>query len=90
MVAVQILDQLHHPVLQGVNDRVNLLTRSDELNHLLQSTRAMGVQRNLDHLWSGVVNQNRALLVGRVLEQFLAKIVAERISHHQSKSYFRG
>ena len=79
MVTVQILNQLHHSVLQGVDDSLDLLAGGDKFNHLLQSTGAMGIERNVHHFRSGIVDQHRALLVGGVLKQLLAKVVAERI-----------
>ena len=79
MVTVQILNQLHHSVLQGINDSLDLLAGGDKFNHFLQSTGAMGVERNVHHFWSGIVDQYRTLLVGGELKQLLAKVVAERI-----------
>ena len=79
VITVQILNQLHHSVLQGINNSLNLLAGGDKFYHLLQSTGAVGVERNFHHFWSGIVDQYRALLVGGELKQLLAKVVAERI-----------
>ena len=79
MVAVEILDQLHHPVLQGIDDRLDLLAGGDKFNHLLQSPGTMGIKRNIDHFRSGTVDQHRALLVSGEFKQLLAKVVAEWI-----------
>ena len=68
MIAVEILNQLHHSVLQGIDDSLDLLAGGDKFNHLLQGAGAMGVERNLDHFRSGIVDQHRALVVGGELK----------------------
>lgn len=68
MVTVEILDQLHHSVLQGVDYGLDLLASGDKFNHLLQSAGAMGVERNVHHFRSGIIDQHRALLVGGELK----------------------
>lgn len=79
VVAIEVLDQLHHSIVQSDDDDLNLLACGDELNHLLQSSCAMGVQCNLNHLWSGVVDQDGTLLIIGKLEKLLAEIVAKCI-----------
>ncbi len=81
MVAIKILDQLNNPIMQSDDDHMNLLASGDELNHLLQGTRAMLIESNLDHRGSGIVDQDCTLLVGGELEKLLAKIISKRIGH---------
>lgn len=79
MVAIQVLDELYHLTTESSDDGLDLFGRRDEFYHLLQSPRAVAVQSDLDHLWSGVVDQDCTLLIIRELEKFLAEIVAKRI-----------
>lgn len=57
----------------------NLLTSRNELDHLLQGTSTVLVQRDLDHVRSGIVDEDCALLIIAVFKQLLAEIVTERI-----------
>lgn len=79
MIPIQVLDQFHHPIVQRVDDRLSLLGSRDEFNHLLQSTRAMAIERNLDHLRGRVLDQHGALLIIGELEELLAQVIAEGI-----------
>ena len=63
VVAVQVLDELDHLTVESVDDGLDLLGRRDELYHLLESPSTMAVQSDLDHLRSGVVDQDRTLLI---------------------------
>lgn len=81
MVAIEILDQLNNPIMQSDDDHMNLLASGDKLNHLLQGTRAMLIESNLDHRGSGIVDQDCTLLVGGKFEKLLAKIISKRIGH---------
>ena len=42
----------------------------------------MLVEGDLSHRWRGVLDEDGALIIGRVLEQTLAEVVSEWI-HHQ-------
>lgn len=95
MIPIEVLNQFYNSVLQGMDDGLDLVanqyassswsystylfTRRYELNHLLQSTRTMLVESNLDHLRCGVVDQHGTLIIIRELEQFLTKVIAKRI-----------
>ena len=79
MVAVQVLDELYHLTIKSNDDGLDLLGRRDEFYHLLQGPGTMAVQSDLDHLWSGVVDQDCTLLIVGELKKFLAEIVAKRI-----------
>ena len=83
MVAVQILDEVYHLPIESIDDSPNLLGRRDKFYHLLQSTRTMAVQSDLNHLRSGVVDQDRTLFIIREFEQLLAEIVAKWICASQ-------
>lgn len=48
VVAIQILHQINHVILQRIDDCLGLLGGRDEFNHLLQCTSSMLVQGNLD------------------------------------------
>ena len=79
MIAVQVLNQLHHVVLESIYDRLNLLRGGQMLDHLLQGTSAVLVERNVDHLRCGAVDEDGALAVIAMLEELLAKVVAKWI-----------
>jgi hypothetical protein len=79
MIAVQILDEVHHPVLKITNHGLRLLRGGDKFNHFLQSSSSMLVKRNLHKLRGGVVDKSCALLIIGVLKQLLAEIITERI-----------
>jgi hypothetical protein len=57
----------------------NLLASGNELDHLLEGTGTMLVQRDFDHVWSSVVDESGALIIVAVFEQLLAEVVPERI-----------
>lgn len=60
--------------------RLNYLIASgDEFDHLLKSTSTMRVESDLDHLRGSVTNENSTLLIIRVFQKLLAKVVAKRI-----------
>ena len=63
VIAVQILDKLYHLTIQSIDHRLDLLRGRHEFDHLLQSPRTVAIQSNLDHIWSGVVDQNCTLFV---------------------------
>lgn len=81
MIAIEILDQLDDPIAQSANDGLDLLMVGDELDHLLQRTRAVLIQGDLDHLWSCIVDENSPLFIFGIFKQLLAEIIAERVSH---------
>jgi len=56
-----------------------LFMSGDEFNHLLQSAGSMLIKRNLDHLRSSVVNEDRTLFIIREFQQFLTEIVAKGV-----------
>lgn len=63
MVAVQVLDKLYHLAVQSLDDGLDLLGGRDKFYHLLQSPRTVAIQRDFDHFWSCVVNQDCTLLI---------------------------
>lgn len=46
----------------------NLLTRGDELNHLLQCPRTMLIEGDSRQMWSGIIDEDGALLIVGILE----------------------
>ena len=81
MVTIQILDQLHDLVTQGLDDDLHLLWCRDELNHLLEGASAVLVESDADEVVRGVADQDGALLVVGELKKLLAEVVAEWIGH---------
>lgn len=81
VVTIQILDQLHNLITQGLDNDLNLLWCRDELNHLLECASSVLVQGDADKVVRGVADQDGALLVVAELEKLLAEVVAERIGH---------
>ncbi len=63
MIAVQVLDELYHLAIQSIDDGLDLLWRRHKFYHLLQSPRTVAVQSDLDHFWSGVVDQDCTLVI---------------------------
>ena len=57
----------------------NLSLGGEEVNHLLNGTRAVHVERDVDQILSDGLADDIALLIGGELEQLLAEIVTERI-----------
>ena len=83
VVTVQILDQFHDATLQCFDDGVDLLRRIDEFDHFLKCPSAVAIEGNLHHLGCCVIYKDRTLVVGRVLKQLLAKIIAKGIFQSQ-------
>lgn len=81
VVAVEILDELNHLVAESLDNDRHLLLGRDELNHLLQGSCSMLVQRNADEVMGGVQDKYGAILIVAELEKLLAQVVAERIGH---------
>jgi hypothetical protein len=84
MIAVQVLDELNDLEAQSIDNDLDLLGRSDELDHPLQSASAVLVQCNTNHILRSVLNENGALLLIAILQQLLAEVVTERIGHQLS------
>lgn len=76
VIPVQVLDQGHYVHSKGDNDRVNLhfealvsLTRGrQEIDHLLDSSRAVHVQGDVDKVLSDRSADLIPLFIGRVFE----------------------
>ena len=81
VVSIEILDKLHNPVSESVDDGLDLAWRRDEFNHLLQRTSSMLVEGNANQVMRCVLDQNSALVIIAVLQQFLAEIVTKWICH---------
>lgn len=79
MVAIQILHQLNHMVLQGTDDSLNLLAGGNALDHLLQRAGSMLVDGNIPQARGSIVDQHGSLLIVRIFKQFLAQIIAKWI-----------
>jgi len=67
------------------NGKSNLSASGQEINHLLNSASSMHVQRDIDQVRGDGIADEVALFVRCILQQLLAKIVAERVGHQISK-----
>lgn len=65
----------------GLVGKPNLSASGQEINHLLNSTGSMHVQRDVDQVRGNGIADEVALFVRRILQQLLAKIVAEGVGH---------
>lgn len=81
VVAVEILDELNNLVAKSIFDELDLNWRGDMLDHLLEGSSTMLIQSNANHSLGCVLDQDGSLVIVAVLEQLLAKIVAEGIGH---------
>jgi hypothetical protein len=84
VVTVEILDESDNVHRQGVDqgsDLLGLSRGSEEIDHLLHGSGSVHVERDTNKVVGNRLDDGHSLLVGRVLEQFLAQVVAERIRH---------
>lgn len=81
VVAVEVLNKLDNLVAQGIDDHLDLGGGGDEFNHLLQGASAVLVESNADHVGSGILDQDGALVVIAVLQELLAEVVAKGVGH---------
>ena len=65
----------------GLVGKPNLSASGQEINHLLNSTGSMHVQRDVDKIRGNGVADEVALFVRSIFQQFLAKVVTERVGH---------
>lgn len=79
MVAIEVLNELDDLVLKSLGDKLDLVWTVDELDHLLQSTSAVLVEGNLDHVLGSCLDESGTLLIVGVLEQLLTQVIAEWI-----------
>ena len=56
MVAIKVLNQVNDMLLQGFNNRLDLLGVGKNLDHLLEGASAVLIKRNLNHLRSSAVD----------------------------------
>lgn len=63
----------------------NLSASGQEINHLLNSTSSMHVQRNIDEIRGNGITDEVALFIRRILKQLLAKIITEGVGHQIGK-----
>lgn len=93
MIPIEVLDQNDDVKAKCDDDgvdlggtmRVTLSPGSQEINHLLDSPSPMHVQRDVDQIRGNGIANEVTLFIRRVLQQLLAKIVAEGVSHQISK-----
>lgn len=82
VIAVQVLDQADDVQAQGQDDRPDLLGPSrvgQEVNHLLNGSRAVHVERDADEVIGDGFANNVSLFVGRVFEELLTEVVAKGV-----------
>ena len=63
----------------------NLSASGQEINHLLNGTGSMHVQRNIDQIRGNGITDEVALFIRCILQQLLAKIIAKGVGHEVSK-----
>ena len=74
-----------------VSRRIRFTGRSDlsasgqEVNHLLNGTGSMHVQRYIDQIRGNGIADEVSLFIRRILQQLLAKIIAKGVGHEVSK-----
>ncbi len=86
MVTVQVLDQTDDVQAEGEDDRADLAGLSrvrQEVNHLLNSSGAMHVERDGDQIIGYGLADDAALFLSRVFQQLLAEIVAEGVCKYE-------
>lgn len=66
-------------------ENFNLSASGQEINHLLNCTSSMHVQRDVDQIRGNGIADEIALFIRCILQQLLAKIVAEWVGHQISK-----
>lgn len=84
VVPVEILDQANDVQAEGEDDGSNLVGLSrvrEEIDHLLNSSSSVHVERDGDKIVSDGFADDVPLFLCRVFEQFLAEIVSERVGH---------
>ena len=79
VVTVEVLNEDDDVQAERDNDGVDLATRREEVNHLLDSARAVHVERDVDEVLGDGLADEVALLVGTELEKLLTQVVAEGI-----------
>jgi hypothetical protein len=67
--------------VRGSGDRTHLTLSGQEIDHLLNGTSTMHVERNRDKVASDGFADKVALVVGGILEQLLAEVIAKGICH---------
>jgi len=63
----------------------NLSASGQEINHLLNGTGSMHIQRDVDQIRGNGITDEVTLFIRRVLQQLLAKVVAKGVGHQVSK-----
>lgn len=86
VVAVKILDECYNVHAQSDDDRMDLPRGGEKVDRLLDSARAMHVERNAHKLRSDRLDDKVALIVGAVFQHLLTQVVAEWIWKEQTKT----
>jgi hypothetical protein len=84
VVTVQILDEgddIHRESIDQRSDLFGLPGRSEEIDHLLDGSCTMHVERDADEIVSDRFDDGSSLFIGRVFQELLAEVVSERIRH---------
>ena len=85
MIAIEVFDKGDHIQVQGHDQALYLSLGGEIVNHLLDRTGAVHIQRNRNEFSRDGFKEGISLLICRVLEQFLREIVAERVNHEISE-----
>ena len=84
VVTVQILDEGDDIHRQSVDQSPNLFGlpgRSEEIDHLLNGSSTVHVERDPNKIISNRLDDGSSLLVGRVFQEFLTEVISEWVRH---------
>lgn len=81
MIAVEVLNHSDDMPVQRENESAYLVRLNDVFNHLLESSGAVLIQGNPNHVRGGIIDQNGVLVRIGVFKKLLDQIVAKWISH---------
>jgi hypothetical protein len=81
MVTVQVLNEDNHVKAESNDDRVDLTPSRKEVNHLLNRTCTMHIERDVDEVLGNRFADEIALFIRGELQQLLAEVVTEGVCH---------
>lgn len=81
MVPVQVLDEHDNVKTEGNNDRMDLTASGEEVDHLLNRTSTMHIERDVDKILGHRLADEITLLVRGELKELLTEVVAEGVCH---------
>lgn len=81
VIAIEILNKLDDTESKGLDDEMDLLWCIHKLNHLLQSSCAMLIQSNANHVVGCILDEDSPFVVIAELEELLAQIITKWVRH---------